>query len=234
MMRLGMSLRGIGRALGVDGKTVRKSLGLLPPRMAWAFHQLGDRKGVAAWLARSNEPTNCGFLPSCRVTDDEAAIRFYLEAIATKELPIWQAYGALRLRRMEARLGKAAVDRVKKSLPKTPSTKKKLEVTSVADFYARFAEIATAIRQRWKISDPPRPMSEAAIAKLRLPASRSSGKPRVPVPARCRHAMMDRGRREPRRCHPRVRWHRLAAVRARARELAGDRETEERGESSAS
>jgi hypothetical protein len=151
------------------------------PRMAWAFQQLGDRKAMAAWLARSNGPTNRGFLAELQ-GDDEAAIRFYLEAIATKELPFWQAYGARRLRGMEARLGKAAVDRVKKSLATTPSTKKKLEITSVADFYARFADIAMAIREQKKISDPPRPMSEAAIAKLRLPTSRSSGKPSVPVP----------------------------------------------------
>ncbi|MGN6103853.1 MAG: tetratricopeptide repeat protein [Kofleriaceae bacterium] len=150
------------------------------PRMAWAYQQLGDREALAAWLARANGPTHKGFLAEL-AGDDAAAVRGYLEAIATQKLPRWRAYGKLRLRRMEARLGKKTVERLAASIAQEREAGKP-EISSIADFHARFADIAAAIRKRENITEPPQPMSEAAIAKLRLRTSRTSANPTVAVP----------------------------------------------------
>jgi hypothetical protein len=149
------------------------------PRMAWAFEQLGDQKQTAAWLAQGS-PTHRA-LRAELVGDDDTAIRTYLESIATRASR-WQAYAKLRLRKMEARLGKAAIARVKKALAEAKKGDAKITIASIDDFHTRFADIAAAIRKKRGITQKPTPMSDAAIAKLHLPTSRRSAKPTVPVP----------------------------------------------------
>jgi hypothetical protein len=152
--------------------------------MAWAYEQLGDRKRALDWLDRGLFSTLKG-LRAELLGEDETAIRDYLEALHWgKKVPPWLAYAKLRLRGMEARLGKPAVARLKKAVSdeQEQTRTRKIVLKSIEEFHARFSDIAAAVRQYQGITTKPVPMSDEEIAKLRLPSLRGAASPTVPVP----------------------------------------------------
>lgn len=146
-----------------------------PDRMAWAYLQLGDRKTAMKWLARDNGPSHRGLLAELS-GDDAAAVTAYREPM-TSEIPYWQAYNTARLRRIQARIGKPAYARLVGPRP----SDEWIRIASIADFHARFADLATAVRAQQKITAPPAPLTDAAIDKLWTHAAKNS---RVPPSVR--------------------------------------------------
>jgi hypothetical protein len=170
-------------------KKVAREGGDVSSELAWAHQQNGSRKGIIKSLAprvARMSTVDAGYTAELQGDDATASAR-YLEMLAYPVGPfdhvirIWQSFSRARLRRLETRLGKQTIAG-EKAAQSHARNAGKIVIASVAEFHARFHEIAAAIRKREKIEEHVRPMSEAAIAKLRLPVSRSSRKPTVPVP----------------------------------------------------
>ncbi|QSQ13727.1 DUF5066 family protein [Myxococcus landrumensis] len=138
-----------------------------------AYLALGDVKRALACY--NGSVVNQGFLAEARGDFAEAQC-LYREGLEAG----WHAvrpYAKLRVARLEQRLGKRELERLR-----AEDTGDKVVITTLDDFYARFADIADALRQEGGVRAPKKPLPEADIDKLRLSMTRHGKSEGVPVP----------------------------------------------------
>jgi len=148
--------------------------------LASAHLSLGDRNSAKRALlekVRGDVPSDRGFIAELDGKHD-AAIAAYVEALAAP-VAIWRTYAAFRLKRMN--VAPKTIKHIK-AAQDAARNEGKIVVSHVADFYAKFSEIAEAIRKHKKITAPRKPMADAAIDKLRLPTRGRGKAPLVSVP----------------------------------------------------
>lgn len=137
-----------------------------------AYLALGDPKRAEACYSGSG--VNQGFLAEQR-GDVATADRLYREGLEAS----WYAtrpYAKLRLTRLERRVGKRALERLR------AATDDRIVIEKPADFHARFPAIADALRAELGITRKPQPLSDAEIAKIRIATKRHGGGESVELP----------------------------------------------------
>lgn len=162
-------------------KQVFARIGMKPGEISveWALHAgaayfaLGDTKRAEACYAGSD--VNRGFLAEQR-GDFAKADRLYREGL---EAGWWavRPYAKLRLARLEQRVGKRVLERLR-----ADDAGDRIVVEELADFHAQFPAIAEALRADLGITRKRRPLSEAEIAKIRIATKRHGAGESAPLP----------------------------------------------------
>lgn len=138
-----------------------------------AYLALGDTKRAEACYTGSD--VNRGFLAEQR-GDFATADRLYRAGL---EASWWamRPYAKLRLVRLEQRIGKRELERLRAS-----DVGDKIVVKKPADFHARFSAIAEALRAALGITSKKQPLSDAEIAKIRIATKRYGSDESVELP----------------------------------------------------
>lgn len=151
--------------------------GVIPSDMALyagaAYTALGDVERACACYKGIN--VNMGYLAEAR-GDFALADRLYREGLAASWLAM-RPYAKLRLSRLEQRLGKRELERLRAA-----DTQVKIVVRTPADFHAQFQAIADALRRKLGISRKKQPMSDSEIAKIRIETKRHSESKSIELP----------------------------------------------------
>jgi hypothetical protein len=137
-----------------------------------AYLALGDTQRADACYSGSD--VNRGFLAEQR-GDVATADRLYRAGLEAS----WYAarpYAKLRLARLEQRVGKRNLERLR------TDASDKIVVKKPADFHTQFPAIAEALRAELGITSEPRPLSDAEIATIRIATKRHGGDESVELP----------------------------------------------------
>lgn len=138
-----------------------------------AYLTLGDLERAEACYRGS--VVNRGYVAELR-GDFAAAERAYREGLEAG----WHAvrpYAALRLTRLEKRLGKGEIRRLRES-----DHAGKIVLAKPSDFHARFPAIAAAIHASLGITRAPKPLSNGVIDGLRIATRRHGKDAGAPLP----------------------------------------------------
>lgn len=138
-----------------------------------AYLALGDTKRAEACYTGSD--VNRGFLAEQR-GDFATADRLYRAGLEASWWAV-RPYAKLRLTRLEQRVGKRELERLRKS-----DVGDKIVVAKLADFHAQFPAIAEALRADLGITSKKRPLSDAKIAKIRIATKRHGEGESVELP----------------------------------------------------
>lgn len=138
-----------------------------------AYLALGDLDRAEACY--SGSVVNRGYLAELR-GDFATADRSYREGLQASWYAV-RPYAELRVARLEQRLGKRELERLREG-----DQVGKIVLQGPADFHAQFPAIAAAVRKSLGISRKPKPLSEAAIDKLRIATNRHGDTKWAPLP----------------------------------------------------
>ncbi len=138
-----------------------------------AYLALGDTNRAEACYTGSD--VNRGFLAEQR-GDFATADRLYRAGLEASWWAV-RPYAKLRLARLEQRLGKRELERLR-----ADDAGDKIVVEKPADFHARFPAIAEALRADLGIKSKKQPMSDAEIAKIRIATKRHGVEESVELP----------------------------------------------------
>lgn len=138
-----------------------------------AYLALGDVKRAEACYGGS--VVNQGFLAEAR-GDFAAADRLYRKGLEASWWAV-RPYAKLRVSRLEKRLGKRQLERLRAS-----DHGGKIVLQKPADFHAQFPAIAAALRARLGITRKPQPLPAAQIEKIRIATKRDGDGESVALP----------------------------------------------------
>lgn len=138
-----------------------------------AYFALGDVERALACYTGSD--VNQGFLAEAR-GDFAAADRFYRAGLEASWWAV-RPYAKLRCARLEQRLGKRELERLRAS-----DHEGKIVLEKLAEFHAQFPAIADALRESLRITSKKQPLSDAEIDEIRLATKRSGDGGSVGLP----------------------------------------------------
>lgn len=138
-----------------------------------AYLALGDVTRAEACY--SGSVVNQGYLAEAR-GDFATAHRLYQEGLEASWYAV-RPYAKLRLTRLEQKLGKREIARLR-----TSEHAGKIVLHTPADFHAQFPAIAVALREVLGVKRKPQPMAEAEIEEIRVATRRHGDRGGVALP----------------------------------------------------